>query len=156
MPPGPHNFRGNIYSLLKDVLERPAQINSDRVYYRPSTANKRYLEAAMNPEHIDQPTGPELPTITVKWKRDPTQDEFRIDYADPNVEFHCGWHRDDDHPEYGDTHFQYTHLGLKEPIYEAALFDATSPPRILWEALEQLFDDVIPSYAAPLYEKTDE
>lgn len=130
MPSGPHDVRGNIYTLLKDVLERPAQIENDGVYYQPSVAEKRYLEATVDPDRLDPPAGPGSPTITVRWRRDQPHDEFRIDYADPNVAFHCGWHRDEDHPEYGDTHFQYHHPGLEAPIYEAASFPGTSPSRI--------------------------
>lgn len=39
-----------------------------------------------------------------------------------NVEYHCGRHRDDDYPEYGDTHFQYDHPGIEAPVYEATSF----------------------------------
>lgn len=150
MPSNSH-YHGNIYPLLKDVLQRPPQIDENRVYYRPSSADKRYLEASMHPERVDPPIGPDDPIVTVKWTQNSPHDEFRIDYTDPNISFHCGWHQDDDHPEYGDIHFQYDHLGLDEPVYEAVSFDATTPPRILWEILDQLFTNVIPSIAAPLY-----
>lgn len=150
MPPSP-NYHGNVYSSLKDVLQRVPQIDSDRVYYRPSSADKRYLEAYVRPDRLDSPIGSENPTITVKWTQHPSPDEFRIDYADPNIQFHCGWHQDDDHPEYGEVHFQYDHPGLDEPAYQAAAVEATTPPRILWEILDQLFVEIIPSVVAPLY-----
>ena len=60
MPPGPH-YRGNIYSALKDVLQRIPEIDGSRVYYRPSSAHNRYLEAYINPERIDLPAGPDTP-----------------------------------------------------------------------------------------------
>lgn len=78
--------------------------------------------------------------------------QFRIDYADPNAEFHCGWHHDDDHPGHGDVHFKYEHPGLDAPSYEAAAFDSVTPPRILWEALDELFADVLPTHVGPLYD----
>lgn len=91
MPPGPH-YRGNVYSSLKDVLQRVPQIDGSQVYYRPSSADKRYLEAYIHPERVDLPIGPDTPTVTVKWTQQPSPDEFRIDYSDPNIQFHCGWH----------------------------------------------------------------
>lgn len=150
--PGSDDTHQNVYTVLKDVLQRPAQIDSGRVHYRPSTADKRYLEAYIEPDRVDPPTGPDAPTITVKWTRRVPHDEFRIDYLDPNIEFHCGWHRDDDHPEYGTTHFQYQQPRLDTPVYEAAEFTVSSPPRILWDTLDRLFDDVLPENAAPLYD----
>lgn len=150
MPPGPH-YRGNVYSSLKDVLQRVPQIDGSQVYYRPSSADKRYLEAYIHPERVDLPIGPDTPTVTVKWTQQPSPDEFRIDYSDPNIQFHCGWHQDEDHPEYGALHFQSDHPGLDEPVYRAVSLEATTPPRILWEVLEQLFAEVLPSIAAPLY-----
>lgn len=150
MPPRPNDNYRNIYAVLKDVLQRPVQIDSER--YRPSTADKRYIEAHVVSERIDPPAGSDAPTITVRWKRLPPHDEYRIDYSDPNIEFHCGWHCDDDHPEYGDVHFQYQHPQRTEPVYEAVEFSVVSPPRILWEVLDRLFDAVIPTKAAPLYD----
>ena len=152
MPPGPNEYQGNSYTVLKDVLQRPAEIDSDRVYYRPGTTEKQYLEAFVRPERVASPVGPDTPTVTVRWNRVPPYDTYRIDYADPNVSFHCGWHSDDDHPEYGSVHFQYEHPGLDETAYESATFEATSPPRILWEALDRLFHEIIPSHVAPLYD----
>lgn len=152
MAPDPDEVRGNVYSVLRDVLRRPDEIDATRVHYRPSTAERRYLEAFVHPDRLDPPAGPETPSITVRWARRPPHDEFRIDYADPNVDVHCGWHRDDDHPEYGPVHFQYDHPGVDGPVYESASFEASSPPRILWEVLDRLFEDVVPTIAGELYE----
>lgn len=148
-PGGPH---GNVYTVLRDVLGRPGEIDAERVHYRPSAAQKRYLEACVDCDQIDSPVGPDAPRVTVRWGQQPLRDEFRIDYADPSVEFHCRWHRDDDHPEHGDVHFQYEHPGLDAPSYEAATFDSATPPRILWEALDELFADVLPTHVGPLYD----
>lgn len=147
--PGPRHG-GDVYSVLKDVLERPAEV--DAVAYRPSAATKRFIEATVHPDRLEPPAGPEPPRITVRWQRSPPGEEFRIDYADPNVSFHCGWHRDDDHPDYGPVHFQYVHPGLDAPVYERAAFEYETPARILWEALDRLFGDVVPSIVGPLYD----
>jgi hypothetical protein len=149
VPPSPGEFHANPYSVLKDVLQRQPAV--DRVRYRPSVAEKRYLEARVAPERLDVAIGSEPPSITVRWRRVPPYDEYRVDYTDPNVGFHCGWHRDDDHPEHGDVHFQYEHPGLDSPRYQSVTVAAETPPRILWEHLDELFDVVIPEHAAPLY-----
>jgi hypothetical protein len=51
---------------------------------------KRYLEATVAPERVDDAVGPDLPLVTVRWSRYPPHDEYRVDFADPNVDFHCG------------------------------------------------------------------
>ena len=123
MPPGPH-YRGNVYSALKDILQRVPQIDDSQVYYRPSSADKCYLEAYIHPERVDLPAGPGTPRVTVKWTQQSSPDEFRIDYSDPNIQFYCGWHQDEDHPEYGALHFQYNYPSLDEPVYRAVSFGA--------------------------------
>jgi hypothetical protein len=148
VPPDP-TFRGDPYRPLKRVLDRHPL--TETVRYRPSVAEKRYLEATVAPERVDDVGGPDPPLVTVRWSRQPPYDEYRVDFADPNVDFHCGWHRDDDHPEYGPLHLQYDHPGLDEPVYEAATVEPTTPPRILWELLDRLFEDVVAELVAPLY-----
>jgi hypothetical protein len=150
VPPTPGEFRANPYDVLWDVLQQQPSV--DRVRYRPSVAEKRYLEARVVPERLDCEAGPEAPTVTVRWRRSPPYDEYRVDYTDPDVGFHGGWHRDDDHPEHGPVHFQWEHTGREGPAYEAATVDARTPPRILWELLDRLFERVLPERVAPLYE----
>lgn len=150
MPPAPGEFAANPYDVLRDVLRRQPPIDSVR--YRPSVAEKQYLEGRVPPERLENAIGPEPAHITVRWQRTPPYDEFRIDFTDPNVDLHCGWHRDEDHPEYGPVHFQWEHRGTDGPRYEAATVEAESPPRILWELLDRLFGTVIPELCRPLYD----
>jgi len=147
VPPSPASH-GDPYTGLKRVLDRHPLVETVR--YRPSVAEKRYLEALVAPERLDYDAGPETPRITVRWAR-ASESEYRIDFVDPNVDFHCGWHRDDDHREHGPVHFQYSHPGLDTPSYEAATVEADTPPRTLWELLDRLFDEVAPKSVAPLY-----
>ena len=137
-----------LYRTLKDVLERHAEITSVR--FEPDAIQKRYLAAAIDPQRVVPPTGPELPQLEVHWKLTPPHDEFRIDYADPNVEFHCGWHQDDDHDDLGAAHFQYQTAAMETPAYEGVAFEAASPPKLLWECCEDLFNNVIPDHTGEL------
>lgn len=147
-PPGASNPA--LLRVLEDVLQRHPEIVTVR--YEPDAIQKRYLAAAVAPNCVEPPTGPEPPRIEVRWTTAPPHEEFRVDYSDPNVAFHCGWHRDDQHPDLGPTHFQYWMPGADDPTREPATFDATSPARILWTCLERLFEDVIPALTGTLHE----
>lgn len=130
-----------LYRELKDVLERQSELAGVR--YEPDEVQKRYLSAEVDPERIRPPTGPKPPQVEVRWKLVPPHDEYRIDYHDPNLDIHCGWHCDDDHSELGETHFQYRTPETDGPQYEEATITASSPARILWECLRQLFEQDI-------------
>lgn len=142
-PPGPQNPA--VYRTLKDVLGRRPELCAVR--YEPDAIQKRYLSAEVDPRRVTPPTGPATPTVEVRWKTTPPHDEFRVDYADPNRGFHCGWHRDGDHPEFGAVHFQYRTSAMDEPAYESAAFEPESPARILWTALDRLFGRALPRLA---------
>ena len=135
-----------LYRTLKDVLKRQAEVIS--VWFEPDAIQKRYLAAAVDPRRVVPPTGPESPQLEVHWKLTPPHDEFRIDYADPNVGFHCGWHQDTDHTDLGVAHFQYQTDSMENPHYEQAVFEATSPPKLLWECCDELFEKIIPAHTA--------
>lgn len=146
MSPGAENPA--LYRTLKDVLERQAEVVS--VWFEPDAIQKRYLAAAIDPQRIVPPTGPESPQLEVHWKLTPPHDEFRIDYADSNLGFHCGWHKDGDHEDLGVAHFQYQTNAMETPHREGVVFEAASPPRLLWECCGNLFETVIPNYTAEL------
>ncbi|MFC7041476.1 hypothetical protein [Halonotius sp. GCM10025705] len=137
-PPGSPNPA--VYRELRDVLRRQPEITE--TWYAPDAVQRRYLVGSVAPARVESPTGPDAPQIAVRWLS--TRDEFRIDYTDPNTGFHCGWHRDDDHPGLGATHFQYKHPEDEEPTYEEADFAATTPPKLLWACLDDLFSVRLP------------
>lgn len=137
-PPGSPNPA--VYRELRDVLRRQPEVTE--THYEPDAVQQRYLVGSVAPERVEPPTGPESPQIEVRWLS--TRDQFRIDYTDPNTGFHCGWHRDDDHPDLGETHFQYERPEDDEPTYEPAEFSATTPPKLLWACLDDLFTVRLP------------
>lgn len=134
-----------LYRTLRDTLQRQAEVVSVR--FQPDAIQKRYLTAKVDPHRVDPPTGPEPPRLEVHWKLTPPHDEFRIDYADPNTGFHCGWHQDEDHDNLGAAHFQYRTAAMESPEYDGVVFESASPPKLLWECCEALFGDVIPEYS---------
>ncbi|PSQ53219.1 hypothetical protein BRD20_03280 [Halobacteriales archaeon SW_8_65_20] len=133
-----------LYRTLRDVLQRQVEVVS--VWFEPDAIQKRFLAAEVDPHRVVPATGPDPPRVEVHWKLIPPHDEFRIDYADPNTAFHCGWHQDADHDDLGAAHFQYQTISMERPAYESTVFEAESPPKLLWECCEALFEDVIPEY----------
>lgn len=132
-----------VYHGLRDVLTRQPEVAS--VEYRPDSISRRYLRAAIDPNRVSVPTGPEPPVLEVEWRFVDEEPYYRIHYHDPNTGFNCGWHRDDDHPELGPVHFQYERPAEEELTYRSVTFDKSVPTEILWEAVDRLFDIRIPA-----------
>ena len=133
----------NLYAQLKrDVLDRVPQISAVR--YDPDDIEARRLRAPFDPSRLDPPTGPEPPELTVTWYRQEPHDWFRVNFTDPNTGFHAGWHQDGDHPRLGLTHFQYT-AGDSEDRW-GITFEHETPSLILWEIVEDLIEEVRPTY----------
>lgn len=141
---GPGAQNPGVYRALKDVLERQTAVVAVR--FEPDAIQKRYLSAEIAPDRVTPPTGPKRPTLDVRWETAPPHDRFRVDYHDPNLDFHCGWHCDDDHPDLGAVHFQYRAPEPAETEREPASFDAESPARVLWACCERLFEEVLPEH----------
>ena len=138
----PGHIDSSVYSGLRDVLQRYPTITT--VAFEPDSIAKEFLRATVRPARITPSSGSEPPVIDVEWRFDGETEYYRIHYADPNTGFNCGWHRDDDHSDLGATHFQYERPTDDAPTHEAAAFDATTPPKILWECLDDLFSTRLP------------
>lgn len=142
-PGGDPNVR--LYEQFKrDVLERVPHITT--VEYVPDEIEARTLRAYFDPARLDPPTGPEDPELVVTWYRQTPRDWFRVDYSDPNEGFHAGWHQDEDHPDLGHAHFQYS--SEAESDRWGVTFDHETPSLVLWEIIETLLEDVLPTYHA--------
>jgi hypothetical protein len=133
----------NLYAQLKrDVLDRVPHITS--VEFVPDDIEARRLKAHFDPARLDPPTGPEEPELVVAWYRQDPYDWFRVNYADPNTGFHAGWHQDEDHPDLGQAHFQYSTAEGGDRW--GTTFEHDTPSLLLWEIVETLLDDVLPKY----------
>lgn len=128
--------------LRRDVLDRVPQIR--RVEYRPNSIEKRTLCAIFDPDRLDPPTGPAEPELTIAWYRAEPTDWFRVDYADPTDDFYAGWRQDEDHPDLGPAHFQYTTEQTSERW--GVTFVHETPSLVLWEIVDSLLTIVRPSY----------
>ncbi|WP_136591964.1 hypothetical protein [Salinigranum halophilum] len=127
------------YQLKRDVLDRVPVVST--VEFLPDRAGAETLEATFDPDRFDPRTGPESPTLAITWYRQRPDDWFRVNYSDPNTGFHAGWHQDEDHPELGPAHFQYTDEG--ETAYRSFDFKHETPSLRLWEIIEHLLSDVL-------------
>lgn len=133
----------NRYAQLKqDVLDRVPQIRT--VEYVPDDIEAKQLRAIFAPTRLDPPTGPESPTLTVQWYHQTPDDWFRINDTDPNTDFHAGWHQDEDHPDLGTAHFQYS--AANEEDRWGITFDHGTLTLLLWEIIEELLEDVRPAH----------
>lgn len=128
--------------LRRDVLERVPHIVEVR--YLPDAIEARQLRATFDPDRLDPPTGPEAPQLDIEWYHGEADDWFRVDFSDPNTGFHAGWHQDEDHPDLGQTHFQYS-VGETEDRW-AVTFRHETPSLILWEIVEALLEKIHPEY----------
>lgn len=143
-PEADPNF--NLYEQLKrDVLQRLPHVID--VIYEPNSVEAKKLKAIFDPNRIDPPSGPDSPTLTVEWYRQSPHDWFRVNYSDPNTGFHVGWHQDEDHERLGHAHIQYTTPDGESDRWGVS-FAAETPSLILWEIVEELLDDVLPTYTA--------
>lgn len=78
------------------------------VEFVPNDLEAKQLRAIFDPARLDPPTGSNSPDLTIKWYRQDPNGWFRINYTDPNTGFHTGCHQDEDHPNPGQAHFQYS------------------------------------------------
>ncbi|WP_101295987.1 hypothetical protein [Halegenticoccus soli] len=131
------------YEGLKDVLQRQPEVTS--VNYEPNSISKRFLRATIDPNRVSPSTGPEPPALDVEWRYADGDTYYRIHYFDPNTGFNCGWHRDEDHPELGPVHFQSEHPEMGKSDHKSAHFSKSAPTEVLWEAVEQLFEELLPT-----------
>lgn len=133
----------HLYEQLKrDVLERVPHIKTAE--YIPDDIEAKQLKAVFDPTRLDPVSGPEPPTLVVSWYRQNPDDWFRVDYSDPNTGFHVGWHQDEDHPNLGRTHFQYTTPETEDRW--GISFKHETPSLILWEIIDDLLENVLPTY----------
>ena len=67
-----------------------------------------------------------------------------MNYLDPNTNFHAGWHQDEDHPSLGPAHVQYS--TDDEQNRWGVTFATETPSLILWEIMENLLREILPTY----------
>jgi len=124
------------------VLDRVPHITA--IEYVPDDIEATQVRVMFDPTRLDPPTGPDPPEPTIERYRQNPRDWFRINYTDPNTGFHAGWHQDEDHPDLGRAHFQYS-AGDEEDRW-GITFKHQTPSLILWEIVEELLEEIRPTY----------
>ena len=142
----PGTIDTSVYNGLRDVLDRHPKITT--VGFEPDSISKEFIRAAVAPDRIEPPSGPDSPLLEVEWRFRRDTEYYRIHYADPNTGFNCGWHRDEDHPDLGSVHFQYETPKTGESERTRAEFTKSVPTEVLWTALQRLFETKVPAYTS--------
>lgn len=109
------------------------------VRYEPSRLRPQTVVADINIElFLGEPVPRSMGKLEVLWRPREGTDIQRVHWADDVVDF--GWHKDDDHPELGTTHFQRT-FG-DETDYEARNIVVEAPLSFLEHCLDQLPEEL--------------
>lgn len=118
----------------------------ERLANTPGVSNVRYEPSRLRPRtvigevDIEVFLGAEFPrqdaTLEVTWRPRDDTDVQRIHWSDEVVSL--GWHKDDDHPDLGTTHFQYEREC--EQIHEPGKIEVEAPVSFLEICLTRLPD----------------
>ncbi|GAA0512770.1 hypothetical protein [Halorubrum aquaticum] len=118
---------------LKERLETVPGFSDVR--YEPSRLRPRTVVADIDVEmflgmSFPRPTA----SLDVLWRPREGTDVQRVHWSDDAVSL--GWHKDDDHPDLGTTHFQVETEG--EPVHEPGNIEAEAPLSFLEICLDRL------------------
>lgn len=122
---------------IKERLETVPGLSGIR--YEPSRIRPRTVVADVDVERF---LGEDFPRneakLEVLWRPREGRDVQRIQWADGAVSL--GWHKDDDHPDLGTTHFQIERDGDLE--HEPGRIEVEAPLSFLETCLERLPEQV--------------
>jgi len=122
----------------------------ERMENVPGFANVRYDPSRLRPRTVVADVDIELflgdtfprqeANVEVLWRPRKGSDVQRVHWADDVVSL--GWHKDDDHPDLGTTHFQLE--SGDESVHEPGHIEAEAPLRFLEICLDRLPDELRP------------
>lgn len=111
----------------------------DNVRYDPSRLRPRSVIADVDIEVFLGESFPRQEAkVEVLWRPREGTDVQRVQWADESVSI--GWHKDDDHPDLGTTHFQRT--AGSETLHEPAAIEVEAPLSFLEICLNRLSDEL--------------
>jgi hypothetical protein len=114
-----------------------------RVTSEPSAARPVRVEARLDTEaFLDRPYGPGTATLEAEWRPRPDRDAFRVQYAEDDAAWSCGWHQDRTHLDLGACHFQVDHVTWDDSYREPATFPDPNPMAVLEVCLDRLRERV--------------
>lgn len=118
---------------LKERLENVPGF--DDVRYDPSRIRPRTVVADVDVElFLGEAFPRQTATVEVLWRPREGRDVQRVHWADDVASL--GWHKDDDHPDLGVTHFQIQ--TDDEVVHEPGRIDAEAPLPFLEICLDRL------------------
>ena len=122
---------------LKERLEKVP--GASNVRYEPSAIKPRSVTVDIDAEIFFERTLPQSQgRLEVFWQPREETDVQRVQWVDDTVSL--GWHKDDDHPDLGTTHFQREAGDEDEPHREAAHIEVKAPLSFLEVCLDRLQD----------------
>lgn len=121
---------------LRRIKERLVNVpGASGVRYEPSSLRPRRVVADIDAEMFLGRSFPrQQGRIEVLWRPRDGTDIQRVQWTDEAVSL--GWHKDDDHPNLGTTHFQVEQAGTTG--HERAGIEAEAPLSFLEHCLERL------------------
>lgn len=121
---------------LRRIKERVENVpGCDAVRYDPSRLRPRSVVADVDVETFLGTSFPRSEaTLEVLWRPRAGRDVQRVHWADGTVSL--GWHKDDDHPDLGTTHFQLE--TEDDVVHEPGNIDVEAPLSFLEYCLDRL------------------
>lgn len=121
---------------LRRIKERLEKVPGfENVRYTPSRLRPRTVIGDVDVTmFLGRPFPRDAATLEVSWRPREAEDVQRVQWVDEGVSL--GWHKDDDHPDLGVTHFQCSVDG--HVTHEPANITATAPLRFLETCLTRL------------------
>lgn len=121
---------------LRRITERLKTVpGASNVRYEPSRLRPRKVIAEIDVEmFLGAEFSRETAKIEVVWRPREEHDIQRVQWIDDAVSL--GWHKDDDHPELGTTHFQIEQSG--ETAHDEGHIEVEAPVSFLETCLDRL------------------
>lgn len=136
-PPGTPLHRYEVHKRFKHRLARLDGVT--RVTSEPSAARPVRVEARLDTGvFFGQSYASGAATVEAEWRPRPDRDAFRVQYAEADAAWSCGWHQYETHPDLGPCHFQVDHAAWDEPHREPATFPDPNPMAVLEACLDRL------------------
>jgi len=141
-PPGDAGLhRFEIHKRFKHRLGRLDAVES--VTSGPSSVRPVRIAARLDTAPLlDRADGPRTATLEAAWRPRPGRDAFRVQYAEADAAWSCGWHQDSTHAALGPCHFQVDHADWPEPYREPASFPDPNPMAVPEACLRRLRERV--------------
>lgn len=137
VPGDTHLDRFEIHKRFRNRLERAPFV--EHVQARPSPMRPTHLVATIDATSwFGEDYRSDTARLEVEWRPRDGRDWFRIQYAEAQPDWSCGWHQDGTHEDVGPNHFQVDSADWDESRREPCTFDDSNPMAVLESCLQTL------------------